>query len=223
MHAISINRIISSLVPEGNMVRKKAKICAEFRVHENNYNSIFIYDPMKWTKNDKIHSFNPLSKIRQLEGEKGIERANSNRKRRTKGLTGQLEIYERGHHLRAGFRVGESSNRLGRQAIEGAAQGTRPGPMLEVAIGVEVGPAMLAAREKVSVGSVGRRAAILVLGGERSDGNSPWKAGILLSISINWETRDCSSNSHSLRVFSSLRWKREPSRRKRCRSSEIVC
>lgn len=47
----------------------------------------------------------------------------------------------------------------------------------------------------------------------RGDGNSPRKARILLSISVNWETRDCSSNSHSLRDFSSLRWKREPSKR----------
>lgn len=121
------------------------------------------------------------------------------------GLTGQLEIYERRHHLGAGFRIGESSNRLGREAIEGAAESTGPGPMLEVTIGVEISPAMLAAGKEVSVGSVGRRAAILVLGGEGGDGNSPRKARILLSISVNWETRDCSSNSHSLRDFSSLR------------------
>lgn len=119
--------------------------------------------------------------------------------------TGKLEIYERGDHLGAGIRIGKSSNRLGREAIEGATEGTGPGPMLEVAVRVEICPAMLAAGKKVGVGSVGGRAAILVLGGEGGDGNTPWKAGTLLSISVNWETRDCSSNGHRLRVLSSLR------------------
>ena len=56
----------------------------------------------------------------------------------------QCEIYERGHNLGTGLRAKVAFDGVGGEAIEVAAEGARLEPLLELAVGVEVGPAVLA-------------------------------------------------------------------------------
>jgi len=71
---------------------------------------------------------------------------NQNRKVNSIITRRQFEIYEGGHHLGAGLRARVAFDGIGGQAVEVAAEGAGPGPLLELAVGVEVGPAVLAAR-----------------------------------------------------------------------------
>lgn len=94
----------------------------------------------------------------------------------TNSLTRQFKIYERRHHFGAGLRMRVARNGLRCQAIEGAAEGAGPRPLFELAVGVEVSPAVLAPGEEIPVGSEPGRLAVLVLGRERRDGDAPREA-----------------------------------------------
>lgn len=58
---------------------------------------------------------------------------------------------------------------LGGETIESSTERAAPRPLLQLAVGVEVGVTVLAPRQQVPVGSVRRRLPILILRGERSD------------------------------------------------------
>ena len=66
----------------------------------------------------------------------------------------QFEIYEGGHHLGAGLRARVAVDGVGGESIEVAAEGAGPGPLLELAVGVEVGLAVLAPGQEVAIGAV---------------------------------------------------------------------
>lgn len=117
-------------------------------------------------------------------------------------LTRKLEIDERGSHLSAGLRVRVFSDGFGREAIELRTEATSPAPLIEVAEVVEVGPAVLAPRQKVSVGAVRRRTAFLVLGGERRHRHAPREPRALLGVGVDRKPRHRGSHRHGLEIVS---------------------
>jgi len=58
----------------------------------------------------------------------------------------QCEIYEREHNLGTGLRAKVAFDGVGGEAIEVVAEGARLEPLLKLAVGVEVGPTVLATR-----------------------------------------------------------------------------
>lgn len=95
-----------------------------------------------------------------------------------------------------------ASDGFGREAIELRTEAASPAPLIEITEGAEVGPAVLAPRQKVSVCSVRRRPAFLVFGGERRHRNAPREPRALLRVGIDREPRHCRSHRHSFKIVS---------------------
>lgn len=64
-------------------------------------------------------------------------------------------------------------NGVGRKPIKSATKGARPSPLIQLAVGVEVGPAILAPRQGLAVRSHRRRVSVLIPAGERRHGDPP--------------------------------------------------
>lgn len=113
-----------------------------------------------------------------------------------KWLTRQFEIDEGGHHLGTRLWMRVSSNGLGGKSIKGTTERATPWPLFELAVSIEVGPTVLAARQKVSVRSIRRSLTVFVPGGEGRHRHSPRQTWALLGVWIYWEARDCCPHCH---------------------------
>ena len=82
------------------------------------------------------------------------------------------------------------------EAVEGAAERAGPAPALHVAVGVEVGPAALAAREAVAAAGGGGRLAGLVVGGEGRHGDAPLDAALVQRPLRHGEAGDRRAHRH---------------------------
>lgn len=131
----------------------------------------------------------------------------NNRNRfKTRTLTQrQFEIYEWWHHLSARLRARVTVNGVGREAVEVAAERARPRPLLQLAVGVKVRPAVLAPWKELATGAVRRSAVVLVGAGERRHRHPPQEAGALARVRVHRETRhrgphrhDCSESEISV-------------------------
>lgn len=94
------------------------------------------------------------------------------------------------------------------EAVEGAAEGAGPAPALHVAVGVEVGPAALAARDAVATVAGGRRLAALVGGGEGRHGDAPLDAARVQRLLRHREAGDRRAHRHGGGVSGSGRDRR---------------
>lgn len=92
--------------------------------------------------------------------------------------------------------MGVSLDGAGGKAIEGSAKDAAPGPLVEFAVCVEVGPAILASREEIPVGSKRRRVPKLVGGGEGGDSHTPRKPTGLLDVRVRREARERGPHRH---------------------------
>lgn len=120
--------------------------------------------------------------------------AGGGRKRGNK--TWDLEVNEGGGELRPPFGVLEAAERVVVEAVEGAAEGAGPAPALHVAVAVQVGPAVLAARDPVAAGARGRRLAALVGGGEGRHGDAPLHGARLQRLRRHGEAGERSARRH---------------------------
>ena len=111
-------------------------------------------------------------------------------------ITWQLEIYEGGDVLGARLGARVAMDGFGGEAVEGATEGAGPGPLILLAEGVVVGPAVIAPGKEVAVGSVRRRVAALVLGSERRQRHSPRKPRRLHRVGIHREPGHRSPHRH---------------------------
>lgn len=83
------------------------------------------------------------------------------------------------------------------EAVGGAAEGAVPRPLVLLAVGVVVGPAVLASRQHLAAGSVHRRDAVLVLCGERRHRHAPRHAARLLLCRVAREPGHRRPDRHS--------------------------
>ena len=111
-------------------------------------------------------------------------------------ITGEFEIDKRGDHLGAGLSAGVTVNGVGGKAIESAAEGAVPGPLVELAVGVEVAPAVLAPGKELTFPAVSRLAAELVFRGEWGDRHAPGEARCLVRVPIYGESREARPDRH---------------------------
>lgn len=117
-----------------------------------------------------------------------------------KRITGQVKIDERGDHLGAGLRMGVSGNGLRREAVEGPTERASPGPLLQFTVRVEVCVTVLATRKHMTVGSVDRSCAVLVLRREWRHRHAPWQTRSFLRVRVGWKPWHRGSNRHGSEI-----------------------
>jgi len=117
----------------------------------------------------------------------------------------QFEIYERGHHLGTGLRARVVVDGVVGESIEVVAEGAGPWPgpgsLLELAVGVEVGPTVLSLGQEVIVRVVRQSTGVLVGGGERHDSDTSEQVGALAGVRVHWETQHCGPRCHASSSF----------------------
>lgn len=91
---------------------------------------------------------------------------------------------------------------MGGEAVEGAAEGAGPGPLLLLAESVVVRPAVLAPWQELPAGSVHRRVTVLVHGGERRQRHPPRQPRRLQRVRVDGETCLRGPNRHWCEGFS---------------------
>lgn len=112
-------------------------------------------------------------------------------------ITRNLEVDERGHILWAGVGKGVSGDGLRREAIRGAAENAVPRPLVLLAVGIVIGPAILASGQQLPAGTVHRRDVVLVLRGEWRQRHSPRYAARIQLPRIGREPCHRRPNRHS--------------------------
>lgn len=140
--------------------------------------------------------------------------------------TRDLEVDEGGVELRARFWAVEPAEGVVVEAVEGAAEGAAPAPALHVAEGIEVCPAVLAARDAVAGGAGSRRLAALVGGGEGRHGDAPLDAARVQRLLRHGEAGDRRAHRHGDRDFrlrsGSARWGAEEAKGATCDRRDLT-
>lgn len=85
---------------------------------------------------------------------------------------------------------------MGGEPVEGAADGAAPRPLVELAVSVKVGPAVVAPGKEVALGTPRRRVPALVHRGEGRDGDPPRDAARLHGFGVHRKAGDARPDRH---------------------------